>query len=110
MYKVRKRTGKIVAFDIKRIIEAITRAFDASEKTYDENVIDFLALKVTSEFETKVQNNIIHVEDIQDAVETTLIKAGYAEVAKTYILYRRLHDKIRNMQSTILDYKDVVNN
>ena len=109
MYKVRKRTGKIVAFDIKRIIEAITRAFDASEKTYDENVIDFLALKVTSEFETKVQNNIIHVEDIQDAVETTLIKAGYAEVAKTYILYRRLHDKIRNMQSTILDYKDVVN-
>ena len=109
MYKVRKRDGKIIAFDISKISDAITKAFEAEEKKYDESVIDFLALKVTAEFEPKITDNIINVEDIQDAVEATLIKAGYAEVAKAYILYRRLHDKMRNMKSTILDYKDVVN-
>ena len=109
MYKVRKRDGKIVAFDIKKISEAITKAFEAEEKKYDDNVIDFLALKVTAEFEDKIKDNIINVEDIQDAVESTLIKGGYAEVAKAYILYRKMHEKMRNMQSTILDYKDVVN-
>ena len=109
MYKVRKRDGKIVAFDIKKISEAITKAFEAEDKNYDENIIDFLALKVTAEFEPKVVDNIVNVEDIQDAVESTLIKGGYAEVAKAYILYRKLHEKMRNMQSTVLDYKDVVN-
>ena len=109
MYKVRKREGKIVAFDIKKITDAITKAFEAEGKNYDEGVIDFLALKVTSDFESKIKDNIINVEDIQDSVESVLIKAGYAEVAKAYILYRRLHDKMRNMKSTVLDYKEVVN-
>ncbi|MEG1900186.1 MAG: ribonucleoside triphosphate reductase [Bacilli bacterium] len=109
MYKVRKRDGKIVSFDLPKISEAITKAFEAEDKIFDENVIDFLALKVTAEFEGKIVDNIINVEDIQDAVESVLIKAGYAEVAKAYILYRRLHDKMRNMKSTILDYKDIVN-
>ncbi|MDD3187172.1 MAG: ribonucleoside triphosphate reductase [Bacilli bacterium] len=109
MYKVRKRDGKIVNFDIKKISEAIIKGFEAEEKKYDENVIDFLALKVTADFEPKVVKNIINVEDIQDSVENTLINAGYADVAKAYILYRRLHDKMRNMKSTILDYKDLVN-
>jgi len=109
MYKVRKRTGKIVTFDIKKISEAITKGFEAENKNIDENVIDFLSLKVTSLFEPKIKDNIISVEDIQDAVEEVLINAGYADVAKAYILYRRLHDKMRNMKSTILDYKDLVN-
>lgn len=109
MYKVRKRDGKIVAFDIQKISDAIVRAFEAEEKKYDESVIDFLALKVTADFEPKIVNNIVDVEDIQDSVESILIKGGYAEVAKAYILYRRLHDKMRNMKSTILDYKNVVN-
>ncbi|MBE6138267.1 MAG: ribonucleoside triphosphate reductase [Firmicutes bacterium] len=109
MYKVRKREGKIVPFDLKKITEAITKAFEAENKKYDEDVIDFLGLKVTADFEPKVVDNIINVEDIQDSVEQVLIKAGYAEVAKAYILYRRLHDKMRNMKSTVLDYKDVVN-
>src|SRR5574344_1197625 len=109
MYKVRKRDNKIVPFDIKKISEAITRAFEAEDKKFDENVIDFLALKVTSEFEPKVEKNIIKVEDIQDAVENTLSKAGYVDVAKAYILYRRLHDKMRNIKSFIFYYKDVVN-
>lgn len=109
MYKVRKREGKIVPFDIKKITAAINKAFEAENKKCDEEVIDFLALKVTADFEPKIKDNIINVEDIQDSVETVLIKADYAEVAKAYILYRRLHDKMRNLQSTILDYKEVVN-
>ena len=108
MYKVRKRDGKIVTFDIKKISEVITKAFDAEEKNYDSNVIDFLALKVTAEFESKIKDNIINVEDIQDAVEKTLIKADYADVAKAFILYRKLHEKMRNVKSTVLDYKKVV--
>lgn len=109
MYKVRKREGKIVPFDTIKIKEAIIKAFEAENKKYDESVIDFLVLKVTADFEPKIKENIISVEDIQDSVEAVLIKADYTEVAKAYILYRRLHDKMRNMKSTILDYKDVVN-
>ena len=109
MYKVRKREGKIVQFDIKKITDAITKAFEAENLNFDENVIDFLALKVTADFQSKIKDNIVGVEDIQDSVESVLINAGYADVAKAYILYRRLHDKMRNMKSTVLDYKEVVN-
>lgn len=109
MYKVRKRDGKVIPFDIKKISDAITKAFEAEETKYDEGVIDFLALKVTADFASKVKDNIISVEDIQDSVETVLIKADYADVAKAYILYRKLHEKQRAMESTLLDYKNVVN-
>ncbi len=109
MYKVRKREGKIVPFDISKIANAIKKAFEAEDKKIDDNVIDFLSLKVTADFEPKIKDNIVNVEDIQDSVETVLIKADYADVAKAYILYRRLHEKMRNIKSTVLDYKDVVN-
>ena len=109
MYKVRKRDGKIVPFEIEKIKDAIKKAFEAEKVNYDENVIDFLALKVTAEFADKVKDNIIDVESIQDSVENVLSKAGYTEVAKAYILYRKLHEKQRAMSSTILDYKQVVN-
>lgn len=109
MYKVRKRDGKIVPFDIKKISGAIIKAFVAENSNYDEGVIDFLALKVTADFAGKVKNNIIGVEDIQDSVEAILSQAGYTDIAKAYILYRKLHEKQRAMQSTVLDYKQVVN-
>jgi len=110
MYKVRKRNGQIVKFEISKISEAMKKAFDASEKSYDEDVIDFLALKVTSDFENKIKDNIISVEDIQDSVESVLIKGDYVDVAKAYILYRKLHEKMRNVKATALDYKNVVDN
>ena len=109
MYKVRKRNGKIVAFNIEKIKVAMIKAFDAEDKKYDENVIDFLALKVTADVESKIKDNIIDIEDIQDSVEKVLSSAGYAEVAKAYILYRKWREKQRSVQSTILDYKNVVN-
>ena len=108
MYTVKKRDGKIVDFDIKKISDAITLAFEAQEKDFNPNIIDFLALKVTADFEPKIKNHHIAVEDIQDSVESVLVQAGYADVAKAYILYRRQREKLRNMKSTILDYKDLV--
>ena len=108
MYKVIKRDGAVVDFDIKKIANAITKAFDAKQRQYCESVIDFLALKVTADFEPKVKEDRIAVEDIQDSVEAVLSEAGYADVAKAYILYRKQREKIRNMKSTMLDYKSLV--
>ena len=109
MYQVVKRDGQIADFDIGKISVAITKAFEAIGKQYHPSVIDFLALKVTSNFEHKVKDGLVSVEDIQDSVESVLIQAGYDDVAKTYILYRKQREKIRNMKSTILDYKELVN-
>ena len=110
MYCVKKRDGKTVEFELSKISSAIKQAFEAQNKQFNQNIIDFLALKVTADFEPKVENNEIAVESIQDSVESVLVQAGYADVAKAYILYRRLHEKMRNMKSTILDYKEVVDN
>ena len=108
MYQVVKRNDKVVDFDISKISVAIKKAFDALDKQYNEDMIDFLALKVTADFEPKIKNGAIAVEDIQDSVESVLIKAGYDDVAKAYILYRRQREKIRNVGSTMLDYKALV--
>ena len=108
MYQVIKRDGKVADFNISKISAAITKAFEAQSRPYHPSVIDLLALKVASDFETKIVDGKIAVEDIQDSVESVLIQAGYADVAKAYILYRRQREKLRNMKSTILDYKALV--
>ena len=110
MYTVLKRDGKIVEFDISKISTAISLAFEAQERNYTPNIIDFLALKVTADFEPKIRDGHVTVEDIQDSVESVLIQAGYDDVAKAYILYRRQHARLREMRSTVLDYKATVDN
>ena len=110
MYQVVKRDGQIAEFDITKISAAIAKAFDAQGKQYTPSVIDFIALKVTADFEPKIRDGRINVEDIQDSVEHVLGEAGYAEVAKAYILYRKNREKIRNMRATFLDYRELVNN
>ena len=109
MYQVIKRDGAIAEFDLKKISIAIMKAFEAVQKQYHPSVIDLLALKVTADFEPKIKDGKIAVEDIQDSVESVLSQAGYADVAKCYILYRKQREKIRNMKSTMLDYKALVN-
>ncbi|MCH5165317.1 MAG: ribonucleoside triphosphate reductase [Clostridiales bacterium] len=108
MYRVVKRDGKQTEFDISKISQAIKKAFDAQEKQYNDDIIDLIALRVTADFASKVKNELVAVEDIQDSVEQVLIQTGYADVAKAYILYRKQREKIRNMKSTILDYKELV--
>ena len=110
MYQVMKRDGKVTPFNISKISVAITKAFEAQKKEFNPDIIDLLALKVTSDYEPKIKDGIVNVEDIQDSVENVLVQAGYADVAKAYILYRKQREKIRNMKSTILDYKELVDN
>ena len=109
MYQVVKRDGKIVDFNINKIAEAIKKAFDATKTEYNESVIDFLALKVSADFLPKIKDGLVAVEDIQDSVEAVLSRGGYETVAKAYILYRKQREKVRNMKSTFLDYKETVN-
>ncbi len=108
MYQVVKRDGRVVDFDITRIAAAIKKAFDATDTQYNDSVIDFLALKVTAEFQPKIKDALIAMEDIQDSVEAVLSKAGYETVAKAYILYRKQREKLRNTRDTFLDYKETV--
>ena len=110
MYTVLKRTGKVVDFDLAKITQAITLAFDAQQRNYNPSLIDFLALKVTADFEPKIKDHHVTVEDIQDSVENVLVQAGYSDVAKAYILYRRQHEKLREINTTLLDYKEIVDN
>ncbi len=110
MYQVIKRDNKTVDFDLSKITTAIKQAFEATNKEYHDSVIDLLALKVTADFAPKIIDNKIAVEDIQDSVEDVLIQTGYGDVAKAYILYRRQREKLRRLKSTILDYKEIVDN
>ena len=110
MYRVIKRDGQLVEFNIAKISAAIGKAFDALHKQSHPSVLDLLALHVTADFEKKIKNDCIAVEDIQDSVEKVLSESGYADVAKAYILYRKQREKIRNVNSTLLNYKDLVDN
>ena len=108
MFTVVKRDGKNADFNLVKISDAIAKAFEATENSYNSEIIDLLSLRVTADFQKKIEDGYIHVEDIQDSVETVLEQTGYTDVAKAYILYRKQREKIRNMKSTILDYKDLV--
>ncbi|MDD6980419.1 MAG: ribonucleoside triphosphate reductase [Clostridia bacterium] len=109
MYQIIKRDGKIVPFDIAKIANAMRLAFEATETEYTDNIIDFLALKVTADFQPKIKDGYISVEDVQDSVEAVLSRGGYEAVAKSYILYRKQREKLRNIHSTYLDYSETVN-
>ena len=110
MYTVIKRDGKVVDFNISKISNAIKQAFEACDRQFNQDTIDFLALKVTADFEPKIEDGKITVEKIQDSVESVLIKADYDDVAKAYIIYRRQREKIRNLGATMVNYKDIVDN
>ena len=109
MYQVVKRDGKVADFNISKISAAITKAFEALNKEYHPSVIELLSLHVTSDFESKIVDGKITVEDIQDSVEKVLSESGYADVAKAYILYRKQREKVRNVNSALLNYKELVN-
>ena len=110
MYQIIKRDGKVTEFDIAKIANAMKKAFEATNTEYTDNIIDFLALKVTADFLPKIKDGHVAVEDIQDSVESVLSQGGYDGVAKAYILYRKQREKLRNLKNTYLDYKETVNN
>ncbi|HPV21756.1 MAG TPA: anaerobic ribonucleoside-triphosphate reductase, partial [bacterium] len=109
MFSLKKRDGSLVTFDLVRIKEAIKKAFDATEMIYNEDILDILSLRVTANFQSRIKDDVIMLEDVQDCVEKTLEQTGYTEVAKAYILYRKQREKLRNMKSTMVDYKNIIN-
>ena len=109
MFCVIKRDGEKADFTLSKVNDAIMKAFNACDMQYNNDIIDLLALRVSADFQSKIKDDCISVEDVQDSVEKVLEQAGYTDVAKAYILYRKQREKMRTMKSTILDYKDVVN-
>jgi len=109
MIQVIKRDGEIAEFNLGKITEAIKKAFRATNKDYTDEILQLLSLRVTADFQGKMKDGKISVEEIQDSAEHVLEETGYTDVAKAYILYRKQRERIRNMKNTILDYKDVVN-
>ena len=110
MYQVLKRDGGVVEFEISKISSAMIKAFDSQNRKYHPSIINMLALQVSADFEPKIKDGFIAVEDIQDSVENVLSAAGYADVAKAYILYRKQREKVRNVGSALVNYKDIVDN
>ena len=110
MIRVAKRDNSIVDFNLDKIKGAISQAFDATNKVYDDQIIELIALRSTANFNSKIKDGVIHVEDIQDGVEIALIQSGYVDVAKAYITYRKQHENIRQMAATERDFKKTVDN
>ncbi|MBP5693941.1 MAG: ribonucleoside triphosphate reductase, partial [Bacilli bacterium] len=110
MLRVRKRDGQVEDFNISKIESAIERAFMAEHKFYNQDIIEMLALRVTADFNNKVSDSIIDVEAIQDSVEIVLVQAGYVDVARSYMIYRKQHQNLREIKNTNIDYKNIVNN
>ena len=108
MFQIIKRDGKVVEFDLSKISGAIEKAFIAQKREYNNQIIDMLALNAVSDAEKKAEGGKVDVESIQDSVEATLQRMGYEDVAKAYILYRNQREKIRNMNSALLNYKNLV--
>ena len=108
MFQVKKRDGTLVDFDMSKITTALSKAFNAKQVNYTADILNMLTLRVSADFAKKIKDNVVTVEDIQDSAEVVLIQAGYVDVAKSYILYRKQREKVRNIGETILDYKKIV--
>ena len=110
MLSIRKRDGSLQDFDLTKISKAIEKAFMADHKFYNDDIINMLSLRVVAQMNSKINNDVIDIEDVQDAVEVTLIQAGYVDVARSYILYRKARANLRDQKATELDYKKTVDN
>ena len=110
MLKVKKRDKTLEEFNIAKIGSAIERAFMAEHKFFNKDIVQMLALRVTADFNAKIKDETINIEDIQDSVEVVLIQAGYVDVARSYIIYRKQHQQLREIKATNLDYKNVIDN
>ena len=99
--EVKKRNGKIVAFDQEKITNAIYKAGLSTEEL-NFRIAARLSSKVTKELNKLFKDGQAPtVEDIQDLVEKILISSEYHDTAKAYILYRDQHAKLREVSSTI---------
>jgi len=110
MLQIKKRDGSLEEFNLSKVSGAIEKAFMAEHKFYNDDIINMLSLRVTAQMNKKVDKGVIDIEDVQDSVEVVLIQAGYVDVARSYIMYRKSHANLREAKQTELDYKKTVDN
>ena len=103
-YRVMRRNGKVTAYDPHKIIVAMTKAFlsvegssaAASSRIHTE--VENLTDKVDNTIKRRFPNGgVIHIEDIQDQVELAIMRAGYQDVARAYVIYREDRSKARKL-------------
>ena len=108
--QIKKRDGRVVDFDITKIENAIAKAFIASGEV-DARDVSAVSRAMGLILMSGIRDDeeiVPEVEEIQDRVENALMKAGYPKTAKSYILYRSQHQKVRETKQTLLDYKKLV--
>jgi ribonucleoside-diphosphate reductase alpha chain len=98
MKQIKKRDGRVVDFDDKKIGDAIRKAFAARGATISDAELDAMSSRIVMSLEARFGEATPMVEHVQDAVEMTLMLGGYLEVAKAYIVYRYEHTKIRQQK------------
>jgi len=99
--KIKKRNGKVVSFNPKKILLAIQRGFKAAG-TSDKFKEELVYKKVLEELEKRFNGSIVpEVEQVQDLIEKTLISLGFDEIYKAFKLYRELHRKLRSISSLV---------
>ena len=108
MYKVKKRSGDVDVFTTSKISEGIVKSFKSCNREYQDSIIELITIRSTAEAEKTIKEGLLSVEDIQNAVEKTLMTFGYDDVAKSYILYRKQHENARKAKETMLDYKKTI--
>ncbi len=110
--RITKRDGTAVPFEPYKIKGAITKAFISARGSDDEDLIDRLTKAVVRllkmSLKDKPEDTIINVEEVQDAVETILIKYNLPKVAKEYILFRDCHNKIRKTKDVMINAQTLV--
>ena len=102
-YRVMRRNGKVTSFDLDKITVAMTKAFlsvegsSAAASTRIHNEVELLASKVDGAIKRRFpEGGVIHIEDIQDQVELAIMRAGYQDVARSYVLYREERSQARS--------------
>lgn len=96
--KIKKRDGRVVAFDAKKITEAIAKA-GAATGEFDEKAAERLTTKVLALAHEVLTGKIPYVEDLQDLVEETLLSSSYKKTAKAFIIYRDQHAQLREINN-----------
>src|SRR5688572_14560535 len=98
--ELRKRDGSVVAFSSEKITRALARAFIETGEGDMEVARELTAMveERLARIEKEAKNYIPEVEEIQDFVELALIEKGLAKTAKSYILYREEHRRLREAQ------------
>lgn len=96
MINVIKRSGNKEKFEPTKIEVAIKKAFDSCNKEVSDVTIRSMMNRIGQVLELSLKNDEVSIETIQDVVEETLMRSGFYDVAKKFILYREKHRNIRD--------------